>query len=174
VSFIQSVYHEFGSGVVLDSTGVCWQNRGCSFSLNESALNALKPRRKPFHTLNPAMALLKDGRTMVYGNMGGDGQPQTQSAVFTRTLVHGMNPAAAIAAPRWLLGRTWGQTTETLKLEGRFAPEVVAELRRRGHEVDVFADFDETMGHAGCVIRHPNGNFEGGTDPRSDGAVAAY
>jgi gamma-glutamyltranspeptidase/glutathione hydrolase len=174
VSMIQSVYHEFGSGVVLRSSGVCWQNRGCSFSLNEGALNALKPRRKPFHTLNPALALLKDGRTMVYGNMGGDGQPQTQSAVFTRTLVHGMNPTAAIAAPRWLLGRTWGQTTETLKLEGRFAPEVVAELRRRGHEVDVFADFDETMGHAGCVLRHPNGTFEGGTDPRSDGAVAAY
>jgi gamma-glutamyltranspeptidase/glutathione hydrolase len=174
VSFIQSVYHEFGSGVVLESTGVCWQNRGCSFSLNEGALNALKPRRKPFHTLNPALALLADGRTMVYGNMGGDGQPQTQSAVFTRTLVHGMNPAAAIAAPRWLLGRTWGQTTETLKLEGRFAPEVVAELRRRGHAVDVFQDFDETMGHAGCAIRHPDGNFEGGADPRSDGAVAAF
>jgi gamma-glutamyltranspeptidase/glutathione hydrolase len=174
VSFIQSVYHEFGSGVVLKSSGVCWQNRGCSFALDESALNALQPRRKPFHTLNPALALLNDGRTMVYGNMGGDGQPQTQSAVFTRTLVHGMNPAEAIAAPRWLLGRTWGQTTETLKLEGRFAPEVVAELRRRGHEVDVFPDFDETMGHAGCVIRHANGNFEGGTDPRSDGAVASY
>jgi gamma-glutamyltranspeptidase/glutathione hydrolase len=174
VSFIQSVYHEFGSGVVLKSTGVCWQNRGCSFSLNPGALNALEPRRKPFHTLNPALALLKDGRTMVYGNMGGDGQPQTQSAVFTRALVHGMNPAAAIAAPRWLLGRTWGQTTETLKLEGRFAPEVVAELRRRGHEVDVFQDYDETMGHAGCVLRHPNGTFEGGSDPRSDGAVAAF
>jgi gamma-glutamyltranspeptidase/glutathione hydrolase len=174
VSFIQSVYHEFGSGVVLGSSGVCWQNRGCSFSLDERALNALKPRRKPFHTLNPAMALLKNGRTMVYGNMGGDGQPQTQSAVFTRTLVHGMNPAAAIAAPRWLLGRTWGQTTETLKLEGRFAPDVVAELRRRGHEVDVFQDFDEMMGHAGCAIRHPDGKFEGGSDPRSDGAVAAF
>jgi gamma-glutamyltranspeptidase len=174
VSFIQSLYHEFGSGVVLKSSGVCWQNRGCSFSLNPNALNALRPRRKPFHTLNPALALLKDGRTMVYGNMGGDGQPQTQSAVFTRTLVHGMNPAAAIAAPRWLLGRTWGQTTETLKLEGRFTPEVVAELRRRGHEVDVLQDFDETMGHAGCAIRHPGGNFEGGSDPRSDGAVAAF
>jgi gamma-glutamyltranspeptidase/glutathione hydrolase len=174
VSFIQSLYHEFGSGVVLGSSGVCWQNRGCSFSLSAGALNALEPRRKPFHTLNPALALLQDGRTMVYGNMGGDGQPQTQSAVFTRTLVHGMNPAAAIAAPRWLLGRTWGQTTETLKLEGRFAPEVIAELRRRGHEVDVFQDFDETMGHAGCVLRHPDGNLEGGSDPRSDGAVAAY
>jgi gamma-glutamyltranspeptidase/glutathione hydrolase len=174
VSFIQSVYHEFGAGVVLRQSGVCWQNRGCSFSLDERALNVLEPGRKPFHTLNPALALLKDGRTMVYGNMGGDGQPQTQSAVFTRTLVYGMNPAAAIAAPRWLLGRTWGQTSETLKLEGRFAPEVIAELRRRGHEIDVYPDFDETMGHAGCVLRHANGLFEGGSDPRSDGAVAAF
>ncbi len=174
VSFIQSIYHEFGSGVVLRASGVCWQNRGCSFSLDERALNALKPGRKPFHTLNPALAVLNDGRTMVYGNMGGDGQPQTQSAVFTRTLVHGMNPAAAIAAPRWLLGRTWGETTDTLKLEGRFAPEVVAELRRRGHAIDVHPDFDETMGHAGCAIRHANGTFEGASDPRSDGAVAAF
>jgi gamma-glutamyltranspeptidase/glutathione hydrolase len=174
VSFIQSLYHEFGSGVVLKSTGICWQNRGCSFSLDEQALNALKPRRKPFHTLNPALAVLSDGRTMVYGNMGGDGQPQTQSAVFTRTLVHGMTPQAAISAPRWLLGRTWGQTTDTLKLEARFAPEVVDGLRRRGHEVEVLDAYDETMGHAGCVIRHPGGAFEGGADPRSDGSVAAY
>jgi gamma-glutamyltranspeptidase/glutathione hydrolase len=174
VSFIQSVYHEFGAGIVLKSSGICWQNRGCSFSLDERVLNALKPGRKPFHTLNPAMALGKDGRTMVYGNMGGDGQPQTQSAVFSRTLVLGLSPQAAIEAPRWLLGRTWGQTTDTLKLESRFAPEVVAELRRRGHDVEIVGAYDEIVGHAGCVIRHPDGTFEGGADPRSDGAVAAY
>ena len=174
VSFIQSLYHEFGSGVVLASSGICWQNRGCSFSLDRQALNALAPGRKPFHTLNPALALLKDGRTMVYGNMGGDGQPQTQSAVFTRTLVYGMTPQAAISAPRWLLGRTWGQTTDTLKLESRFAPEVIEDLRRRGHDVEVLGAFDETVGHAGCVLRHRDGSFEGGADPRSDGAVAAF
>jgi gamma-glutamyltranspeptidase/glutathione hydrolase len=174
VSFIQSVYHEFGAGIVLGSSGVCWQNRGCSFSLDESALNALKPGRKPFHTLNPAMALAKDGRTMVYGNMGGDGQPQTQSAVFSRTLVHGLTPQAAIEAPRWLLGRTWGQTSDTLKLESRFAPAVVEELRRRGHDVELVQPYDEIVGHAGCVVRHPDGTFEGGADPRSDGSVAAY
>ena len=106
VSFIQSLYHEYGSGVVLAASGINWQNRGCSFSLDPTALNALCPGRKPFHTLNPALALLDDGRTMVYGNMGGDGQPQTQSAVFTRTAVFGMHPQAAIDAPRWLLGRT--------------------------------------------------------------------
>ena len=174
VSFIQSIYHEFGSGVVLAESGVDWQNRGCSFSLDPSALNALEPGRKPFHTLNPAMALLADGRTMVYGNMGGDGQPQSQSAVFTRTVVYDMGPQAAITAPRWLLGRTWGQTSDSLKLEARFAPEVVAELRRRGHEVEVLQDFDETMGHAAAIVRHPNGVLEGGADPRSDGSVAAF
>jgi gamma-glutamyltranspeptidase/glutathione hydrolase len=174
VSFIQSLYHEYGSGVVLDASGINWQNRGCSFSLEESALNALRPGRKPFHTLNPALALLDDGRTMVYGNMGGDGQPQTQSAVFTRTVVFGMNPAEAIAAPRWLLGRTWGQTSDTLKLEARFPAPVIEALSRMGHEVEVLADYDEAVGHAGAIIRHPDGALEGGTDPRSDGGVAGY
>jgi len=174
VSFIQSLYHEFGSGVVLPTTGITWQNRGCSFSLDASALNPLEPGRKPFHTLNPALALLADGRTMVYGNMGGDGQPQTQSAVFTRTIVHGMGVQEAISAPRWLLGRTWGQTTETLKLESRFPDDVVDTLRARGHDVEVLGAFDETMGHAGAIIRSRDGVLEGGADPRSDGSVAAY
>ncbi|HUX26626.1 MAG TPA: gamma-glutamyltransferase, partial [Burkholderiales bacterium] len=103
VTFIQSTYHEYGSGVVLKDSGIVWQNRGCSFSLDEHALNALRPLRKPFHTLNPALALFDDGRSMVYGNMGGDGQPQSQSAVFTRYASFGMNPQEAVSAPRWLL-----------------------------------------------------------------------
>jgi gamma-glutamyltranspeptidase/glutathione hydrolase len=174
VSFIQSLYHEYGSGVVLAESGVNWQNRGCSFSLRDDALNALRPGRKPFHTLNPALALLADGRTMVYGNMGGDGQPQTQSAVFTRTVLFGMDPQAAIAAPRWLLGRTWGNPSDTLKLESRFPPEVVERLRAMGHEVELLAPFDETVGHAGAILRGADGSLEGGFDPRSDGGVAAF
>lgn len=174
VSFIQSIYHEFGSGVVLRESGVNWQNRGCSFSLDERALNVLKPGRKPFHTLNPAMALLDDGRTMVYGNMGGDGQPQSQSAVFTRTVLFGMDPQAAVSAPRWLLGRTWGNASDTLKLESRFPSAVVDELRRRGHEVEMLADYDEAVGHAGAIVRSRDGLLEGGSDPRSDGGVAGY
>ena len=174
VSFIQSLYHEFGAGIVLADTGITWQNRGCSFSLKPGALNPLMPGRKPFHTLNPALAHFKDGRVMVYGNMGGDGQPQSQSAVFTRYALYGMSPQAAVTAPRWLLGRTWGQATDTLKLEGRFPQPLIDELRRRGHAVEVLQDFDETMGHAGAIVRHPNGTFEGGFDPRSDGAVAGY
>ncbi len=173
-SFIQSTYHEYGSGVVLKESGVVWQNRGCSFSLDDQALNALQPMKKPFHTLNPALAVFDDGRSMVYGNMGGDGQPQSQSAVFTRYACFGMNPQQAVSAPRWLLGRTWGQVSDTLKLEARFPPQVVDALRRYGHEVEVLQAWDETMGHAGAVVRHANGVLEGGADPRSDGVVAAY
>jgi gamma-glutamyltranspeptidase len=174
VSFIQSLYHEYGSGVVLPGSGVNWQNRGCSFALDPHALNALRPGRKPFHTLNPALALLDDGRSMVYGNMGGDGQPQSQSAVFTRTILFGMDPQAAIAAPRWLLGRTWGNPSDTLKMESRFPDAVVQRLRAMGHEVEIVGAFDETVGHAGCIIRHADGALEGGYDPRSDGGVAAF
>lgn len=174
VSFIQSIYHEFGSGIVLPSSGINWQNRGCSFSLDPQALNPLTPGRKPFHTLNPAMAVLNDGRTLVYGNMGGDGQPQSQSAVFSRIVHFGMNPQAAIAAPRWLLGRTWGNSSENLKLESRFSTECVNTLVDYGHDVAVLSDYDETMGHAGAIVRHANGMLEGGSDPRSDGSVAAW
>ena len=137
-------------------------------------LNSLRPGRKPFHTLNPALAVFRDGRTMVYGTMGGDGQPQTQSAVFTRVAVFGMDPQSAVSAPRWLLGRTWGQTSDSLKLESRFSSGVVADLARRGHVMEVLGELDEIMGHAGAIVRHPDGVLEGGADPRSDGAVAAY
>ena len=174
VSMIQSLYHEFGSGVVLEETGITWQNRGCSFSLDSAALNGLRPGRKPFHTLNPALAVLRDGRILVYGTMGGDGQPQTQAAVFTRIAVFGMDPQQAVAAPRWLLGRTWGQASDSLKLESRFSTGVVADLARRGHVMEVLGEYDEAMGHAGAIVRHANGVLEGGSDPRSDGAVAAY
>ncbi len=89
VSFIQSIYHEFGSGVVLPDTGIVWQNRGAAFSLDPQHLLALAPGKQPFHTLNPAAARLNDGRVMVYGSMGGDGQPQTQAALFTRYILQG-------------------------------------------------------------------------------------
>ncbi|MDD9982639.1 MAG: gamma-glutamyltransferase, partial [Gammaproteobacteria bacterium] len=119
VSFIQSVYWEFGSGVVLEETGIQWQNRGSSFRLDGGALNRLAPGRKPFHTLNPALFVFEDGRTMPYGTMGGEGQPQTQAAVLTRYGYFGQGLQEAVSAPRWLLGRTWGEESTTLKLESR-------------------------------------------------------
>ena len=174
VSFIQSIYQEFGAGIVLKDTGINWQNRGCSFSLDRQALNALQPGRKPFHTLNPALARLKDGRVMIYGTMGGDGQPQTQCAVFTRTVAFGMDPQSAVNAPRWLLGRAWGLPSDTLKLESRFDAGIAKALGEWGHEVEILQPYDEAVGHAGAIIRHPNGVLEGGADPRSDGVVAAF
>ncbi|KIQ01235.1 MULTISPECIES: gamma-glutamyltransferase family protein [Pseudomonas] len=171
VSFIQSVYWEFGSGVVLPSTGVAWQNRGISFSLDPTALQTLEPGRKPFHTLNPALALFDDGRTLSYGTMGGEGQPQTQAAILSRYRL-GSDLQAAVSAPRWLLGRTWGDVSTTLKLESRFPSELVERLRQAGHVIDVLDDaFSDTMGHAGALLRHPNGILEGAADPRSDGSV---
>ena len=111
---------------------------------------------------------------MVYGSMGGDGQPQAQSAVFTRMVGHGMSAQEAISAPRWLLGRTWGQASDTLKLESRFPLSVAEKLGSMGHEVEILQAWDETVGHAGTVVRHASGVLEGGADPRSDGVVAAF
>ena len=174
VSFIQSIYWEFGSGLVLPESGVLWQNRGTSFSLNEAAVNALKPGRKPFHTIQPAMVLFKDGRVMPYGTMGGEGQPQTQSAVYTRYAVYGQDLQQAVTAPRWLLGRTWGEARTNLRLENRFDPAVIDALAKAGHDVEVVGPFDEVMGHAGALVRHPNGVIEGASDPRSDGTAAGF
>jgi gamma-glutamyltranspeptidase/glutathione hydrolase len=173
VSFIQSTYWEFGSGVVLRDTGITWQNRGISFSLDPGDLNTLEPGRKPFHTLNPALALFDDGRSMPYGTMGGEGQPQTQAAVFTRYARFGMALQQAVDAPRWLLGRTWGDVSTTLKLESRFDPRLVQRLREAGHDVELLEQaYSDTMGHAGALVRHPDGRIEGAADPRSDGAAA--
>jgi gamma-glutamyltranspeptidase/glutathione hydrolase len=109
VSFIQSIFFEFGSGTVLPETGITWQNRGASFLLDDAGPRRLAPGHKPFHTLNPALAAFDDGRVMVYGTMGGEGQPQTQAALFTRyapvrpRLAGGRHGAAL--APRQDLGR---------------------------------------------------------------------
>jgi len=174
VSAIQSTYFEFGSGVVLPQTGITWQNRGSSFRLAEHGWNALKPGRKPFHTLNPALARFDDGRIMAYGTMGGEGQPQTQAALFTRYARFGIDLQQAISAPRWLLGRTWGEVSTTLKFEDGFDPALYDALAAAGHDVERVGPLTAMMGHAGAIVRHPGGLLEGATDPRSDGQVAAW
>jgi gamma-glutamyltranspeptidase/glutathione hydrolase len=174
VSFIQSIYWEFGSGIVLPETGIAWQNRGTSFSLNDGGHNCLIPGRRPFHTIQPALARLSDGRTMVYGTMGGEGQPQTQAMIYSRYAMHGQDLQKAVTAPRWLLGRTWGAETTNLRIEGRFDEAVIAALQAAGHDVDVVGPFEEFMGHAGALVHHPSGLIEGAADPRSDGSVAGF
>ncbi len=172
VSYIQSLYWEFGSGCVLPGTGVLMQNRGASFSL-QKGVNPLQPGRKPFHTLNPALGVLRDGRVMAYGTMGGDGQPQSQAALFTRYVLYRQSLEQAVDRPRWLLGRTWGSTHTNLRLESRFGDELVDRLLSAGHDVEVLPEaYSDTMGHAGAVVLHPDGTLEGVHDPRADGGAA--
>jgi oxamate amidohydrolase len=173
VSYIQSLFWEFGSGCVLPRTGVLMQNRGASFSLQRGALNMLAPGRLPFHTLNPALAALNDGRIMAYGAMGGDGQPQTQAALFTRHVMFGEPLASAIDRARWVLGKTWGDDHTRLRLESRFDVNLVDRLAAAGHAIDVLSEpYSDTMGHAGAAVLHRDGTCEGVHDPRADGGAA--
>ena len=169
VSFIQSIYWEFGSGVVLPSSGIVWNIRGKSFTLDEGHHNVLKGGKKPFHTLNPAYAELNDGRRMVYGTMGGEGQPQTQACLFSRYLYQQMDLSDSIAQPRWLLGRTWGDTTNNLRLEANLYKTYGEALQALGHDVTSVADNNELMGHAGAIVLDAMGNTTASSDPRSDG-----
>jgi len=170
VCVIQSIYHEFGAAIMAADTGVLLQNRGCFFSLDPAHPNCLAPRKRTAHTLIPSMYLV-DGRPwLVYGTMGGEGQPQTQAALVTRLVDRGLGPQAAVEAPRWLLGRTWGETTRALRLEERFGADVVAALRARGHDARAVDAWSDLMGHAQIIELRDDG-LRGGSDPRADGAA---
>ncbi|MET0486860.1 MAG: gamma-glutamyltransferase, partial [Candidatus Rokuibacteriota bacterium] len=173
VSMIQSLYHEFGSGVVAGDTGVLLQNRGAYFSLDPRHPNHLAPRKRTAHTLIPSMYLVGGRPRLVYGTMGGDGQPQTQAALVTRVVDRGLGPQSAIEAPRWLFGRTWGETSRGLRIESRFDPGVAEALRRRGHDVQVVEAWSDLMGHA-HLIRLDDRGLSGGSDPRADGAALGW
>lgn len=175
VSLIQSLYHEFGSMFIPEGTGILLQNRGSFFSLDEDHPNTLEPDKKTFHTIIPAMAL-KDGQPfMLYGSMGGEGQPQTQAALVTRVIDYGYNIQQAIEAPRWLYGRTWGADTDSFKLEARVASSVLEMLGTKGHTAHFTADWSEEMGHAqGIVIDRDQGTISAGADPRGDGLALSW
>ena len=112
-----------------------FQNRGADFLLDDGP-RGLAPGRLPFHTLNPALATLKDGRVMAYGTQGGEGQPQTQAAVFSRYAHFGVPLQKAVCRPRWLLGKSWSEDSTTLKLEEDFGPDLIAALQNAGHAVE--------------------------------------
>lgn len=170
VSLIQSVYFEFGSAFVPPGTGILLQNRGSFFTLDPAHPNALAPRKRTFHTIIPAMALKDGAPALLFGSMGGEGQPQTQTALLTRMLDFGFDVQEAIEAPRWLYGRTWGEASRSLKLEGRIPDGVVDELERRGHEVQMVRNWSQKMGHAQAIrIDREQGTLHGGADPRGEG-----
>jgi oxamate amidohydrolase len=170
---IQSLYWEFGSGVIAGDTGILLQNRGAFFSLDPAHVNCLAPRKQTAHTLIPSMYLVGGRPRFVYGTMGGEGQPQTQAALVTRMVDRGLGPQAAVEAPRWLYGRTWGEATESLRLEERFGDDVRGSLRARGHEVSVVEAWSDLMGHAQVIRVDPDG-LTGASDPRADGAAVGY
>jgi len=173
VSVIQSLYHEFGAGVVAGDTGVLLQNRGAFFSLDPAHPNHLAPRKRTATTLIPSMYLVGGCPRLVYGTMGGEGQPQTQAALVCRMVDRGLGPQAAVEAPRWLFGRTWGDPTKALRLESRFPETVAARLRERGHEVQVVEPWSDLMGHAQAIAIDADG-LRAGSDPRADGAAKGW
>lgn len=174
VSFIQSLYFEFGSAFVAGSTGILMQNRGSFFSLDAGHVNTLEPHKRTFHTLMPAMAFLDGKPSILYGTQGGEGQPQTQTALITRVVHYGMNPQQAVSAPRWVWGRTWGEPTEELKVEERVGSEVCNALSKAGHVVRKVSAYDGVMGHAHMIQINEHGFRIGGTDPRCDGAAIGW
>ena len=175
VSLIQSIYHDFGSAVIGGDTGIILQNRGAFFALDENHPNHLQPGKRTFHTLIPAL-LLRGGKPyLAFGSMGGEGQPQSQAALVTRIVDFEYDVQQAIEAPRWLMGRTWGTRSRNLSLEGRISDEVARELKRRGQPVQMVTDWNDNLGHAQAIrVDRQEGFFEGGSDPRGDGAASGY
>ena len=167
VSYIQSLYWEFGSGCVLPATGVLMQNRGASFSLDPKALNALAPGRRPFHTLNPALAALKDGRVMAYGTMGGDGQPQIAGRACSRATSRSASRSSRRSTRRAGCSAAPGaRRTPICAWRARFDGNLIDRLMSAGHDVAVLDEaYSDTMGHAGAV--DPASRRHAGRRPRS-------
>ena len=168
VSFIQSNYKDFGSGVVLPGYGINFNDRGAGFSLNPDLDDYLAPRKKPYHTIIPGF-LTKQGEAIgPFGVMGAYMQPQGHVQVIMNTVDWLLNPQAALDAPRW----QWIEGKE-IWLESSVAPQLVAELKRRGHRVRVLED-DTTFGRGEIIWRDTSGVLAGATEPRADGTVAAW
>lgn len=169
VSLIQSVYMGFGSGVMAPRSGVLFQNRAFSFSLQPDHVNVLAGGKRPRHTLIPAM-LLRDARPWtVFGAMGGDGQAQTHLQLLHQLVDRGRAPQEAIEAPRWLRQAT-PDGRVSLRVEPAFGGALIDELRGLGHEVVIGDRWDQRMGHAQMIqIDSERGVLAGGADPRGDG-----
>ena len=175
VSLIQSNYRGFGSGVVVEGTGISLQNRGAYFSLDPEAANALAPSKRTLHTLIPSIAMRDDKPLIVFRAMGGDGQAQTHAQVYTALLKYGLNMQAAIEMPRWLHGVDQPGDPEALYMENRFPDSTLADLTERGHTVRTVNAWHSMMGHAqGILIDNDTGIFHGGADPRGEGAAVGW
>lgn len=168
VSYIQSNYMGFGSGVVVRGTGIALQNRGYDFSLDPGHVNRLEPGKRTYHTIIPGF-LLSEGRALgPFGVMGGYMQPQGHVQVVKNLLDYGLDPQQALDAPRW-------QWTEGLKfiVEKDFPRSAAEDLARRGHEVAVSGD-TASFGRGQVILRLPGGALVGGTEGRTDSNIACW
>lgn len=168
VSYIQSNYQGFGSGIVVPGTGIALQNRGADFSLNPSHANALAPGKRTYHTIIPGF-LTKNGKAVgPFGVMGGYMQPQGHVQVIMNTLDFGLNPQAALDAPRW----QWTSGRQ-FEIERTFPHHIAEELAAKGHQICLPLN-SGGFGRGQIIWRGENGVLCGGTEARCDGAIAAY
>lgn len=168
---IQSLFHDFGSGVMLGDTGVLWQNRAGGFATDAGHINAWAPGKRPAHTLNPCCYLGDDGEQLFFGTQGGDGQPQTQMVLATQLVDYRQPIDEALRTPRFLLGRSFFDGTDNLKLEEDIGAGVMAQLAEMGHEVEGIAPLNPFTGMAGVIRVATDGCREAQHDPRGQGSA---
>ncbi len=173
VSLIQSLWSGWGAGILEPTTGILLHDRGNCFSLDPASPNVLEPGKRPAHTLTPAL-VARDGRlAAALGTRGGGGQPQILAHLLARTFDLGMDPAGALAAPRWLVyGMDVGRTDRYLQAESDAPPVALAALEAAGFELVRLPPRSEDVGHAHLILATDEG-FAAAADPRSDGAASA-
>ena len=168
VSYIQSNYMGFGSGLVVPGTGIALQNRGANFSLDPSDVNCLQPGKKTYHTIIPGF-LTRDGKAIgPFGVMGGFMQPQGHVQVIRNLIDFHLNPQAALDAPRW----QWVEGKK-VKVEHHFPRHMAEALERKGHLIEGALD-SGGFGRGQIIWKTNHGVLIGATEPRADGAVAAW
>ncbi|MBX7455528.1 gamma-glutamyltransferase [Mycolicibacterium sp. 3033] len=172
VSLIQSVYHAFGSGLIDPQTGILFHDRGTSFDLTPASPNVLAPRKRPRHTLMPALTIEGGRLRHVLATMGGQGQPQILTEILLRML-DGAAPGDAVAAPRAIVGRqTHLAGADTISVEDGFDGPARAALARSDLDVIELPAHSESCGQANVVAAHADGSLVAASDPRSDGSAA--
>lgn len=168
VSFIESTYFSFGSGIAVPGTGVVLQNRGAGFSLDPAHPNVLAPGKRPYHTIIPGF-LTRDGAAIgPFGVMGGHMQPQGHLQMIVNTIDYGMNPQASLDAPRW----QW-QAGQRVTAEAPADPAIAGDLLGRGHALESGAE-DLSFGCGQIIWRLENGAYVAGSDSRADGLAIGF
>jgi gamma-glutamyltranspeptidase / glutathione hydrolase len=170
VSFIQSNYRGFGSGVVVPGTGISLQNRGYGFSLEPGHPNRVGPRKRPFHTIIPGFLMRGDRSLTALGVMGGPIQAQGHLQVIVRMVLFNQNPQAVIDAPRWRI-----MSGREVAMETSFEAATLERLREWGHEISLQPP-EAAFGFGGAQIVHrmENGLYIAGSDPRKDGNAVGF